>query len=547
MRAGKPHRVLPGFPLALGYTLVYLALIVLIPLSAVFLKSASLNWEQFWAVISAPRVLASYRVSFGLSLLAAAINAVFGLIFAWVLVRYHFPGKRLVDALVDLPFALPTAVAGIALTAIYAGNGWLGQWLEPLGLKVAFTPLGILVALIFIGLPFVVRTVQPVLEDLDTELEEAAASLGADRWQTFRHVLLPVLLPALLTGFALAFARAVGEYGSVIFIAGNVPMVSVGTVVRNAFTRSDAIIKTPSNDPLTATAIARTMVEMDREHPLTKHLSVVYWKGGDENVEKEIYDPRGVEKIVAWGGFAGIKHVTRYLQPGLDLITLDPKHSSTIIGREAFDDEATLASVARRLALDVGAMNQEGCVNARVVYVQSGTDAMGLARANRLGELTFAALQQLPEFLSTPHKAFDPTLKDEIDGLRYAGEEYVVYGGRSNEGAIIVSQNDAPVDFARQLACRVGNIVPIDDIDTAVRSVNAYTQTIGIYPEQLKTALRDRLSYQGAQRLVSLGAAALFEDAATPQDGIEPVRRMCKWIVEQTSDPVMLDQLARGM
>lgn len=330
-------------------------------------------------------------------------------------------------------------------------------------------------------------------------------------------------------------------------IAGNVPMVSVGTVVRNAFTRSDAIIKTPSNDPLTATAIARTMVEMDREHPLTKHLSVVYWKGGDEHVEQALYDPRGVEKIVAWGGFASIKHVTRYLQPGLDLITLDPKHSSTIIGREAFDDEATLASVARRLALDVGAMNQEGCVNARVIYVQSGTDAAGLARANRLGELTFAALQQLPEFLSTPHKAFDPELKDEIDGLRYAGDEYVVYGGKRNEGAIIVSQNDASVDFARQLACRVGNIVPIDDVDTAVRSVNAYTQTIGIYPEQLKTALRDRLSYQGAQRLVSLGAATLFEDAATPQDGIEPVRRMCKWIVEQTSDPVMLDQLARGM
>lgn len=329
-------------------------------------------------------------------------------------------------------------------------------------------------------------------------------------------------------------------------IAGNVPMVSVGTVVRNAFTRSDAIIKTPSNDPLTATAIARTMVGMDSEHPLTKHLSVVYWKGGDESVEKELYDPRGVEKIVAWGGFASIRHVTRYLQPGLDLITLDPKHSSTIIGREAFADAATLASVARRLALDIGAMNQEGCVNARVVYVQSGTDAEGLARANRLGELAFAALQQLPEFLSTPHKAFDAALKDEIDGLRYAGGEYVVYGGRKNEGAIIVSQSDAPVDFARQLACRVGNIVPMDHIDTAVRSVNAYTQTIGIFPETLKTQLRDRLSYQGAQRLVSLGAAALFEDAATPQDGIEPVRRMCKWIVEQTSDPVMLDKLARG-
>ena len=253
MRAGKPHRVLPGFPLALGYTLVYLALIVLIPLSAVFLKSASLNWEQFWAVISAPRVLASYRVSFGLSLLAAALNAGFGLIFAWVLVRYHFPGKRLVDALVDLPFALPTAVAGIALTAIYAGNGWLGQWLEPLGLKVAFTPLGILVALIFIGLPFVVRTVQPVLEDLDTELEEAAASLGADRWQTFQHVLLPVLLPALLTGFALAFARAVGEYGSVIFIAGNVPLVSEITPLL-------IITKLEQYDYVGATAIAVVML-----------------------------------------------------------------------------------------------------------------------------------------------------------------------------------------------------------------------------------------------------------------------------------------------
>ncbi|MBS1220462.1 MAG: sulfate transporter, inner rane subunit CysT [Proteobacteria bacterium] len=253
MSAGQSRRVLPGFPLALGYTLVYLALIVLIPLGAVFLKSATLSWEQFWTVISAPRVLASYRVSFGVSLLAAAINAVFGLIFAWVLVRYSFPGKRIVDALVDLPFALPTAVAGIALTAIYAGNGWLGQWLEPLGLKVAFTPLGILVALTFIGLPFVVRTVQPVLEDLDTELEEAAASLGADRWQTFQRVLLPVLLPALLTGFALAFARAVGEYGSVIFIAGNVPMVSEITPLL-------IITKLEQYDYVGATAIAVVML-----------------------------------------------------------------------------------------------------------------------------------------------------------------------------------------------------------------------------------------------------------------------------------------------
>ena len=253
MHARAARRVLPGFPLALGYTLVYLSLIVLIPLGAVFLKTATLSGEQFWAMVSAPRVMASYRISFGLSLLAALINAMFGLIFAWVLVRYRFPGKRIVDALVDLPFALPTAVAGIALTAIYSGNGWLGQWLEPLGFKVAFTPLGILVALTFIGLPFVVRTVQPVLEDLDTELEEAAASLGADRWQTFWWVVLPMLTPALLTGFALAFARAIGEYGSVIFIAGNVPMVSEITPLL-------IITKLEQYDYVGATAIAVVML-----------------------------------------------------------------------------------------------------------------------------------------------------------------------------------------------------------------------------------------------------------------------------------------------
>jgi sulfate transport system permease protein len=218
--------VLPGFSLTLGFTLLYLSLIVLVPLAAVFLKTATMTPEAFWHAVSAPRVVASYRLSFGASLAAAVVNAVFGLMLAWVLVRYSFPGKRLVDALVDLPFALPTAVAGIALTALYAPNGWLGKYLEPAGIKIAFAPPGVMVALIFIGLPFVVRTVQPVLEDLDTEIEEAAASLGAHRWQTFRHVILPVVGPALTTGFALAFARAVGEYGSVIFIAGNLPMVS---------------------------------------------------------------------------------------------------------------------------------------------------------------------------------------------------------------------------------------------------------------------------------------------------------------------------------
>ncbi len=226
MASSTSFRVLPGFGLSLGYTLGYLSLIVLIPLAAVFFKAGSLGFDHFWDAATSPRVLASYRLSFGASLIAAGINAVFGLMLAWVLVRYSFPGKRLVDAQVDLPFALPTAVAGIALTALYAKNGWIGSLLEPLGIKVAFTPLGVLVALVFIGLPFVVRTVQPILEDLDTEYEEAAVSLGANRWQAFRHVVFPTLFPALLTGFALAFARAVGEYGSVIFIAGNIPMVS---------------------------------------------------------------------------------------------------------------------------------------------------------------------------------------------------------------------------------------------------------------------------------------------------------------------------------
>ena len=216
--------MLPGFNLALGYTLLYLSLMVLVPLSAAFIKTAGLSWDAFWSAVATPRVVASYKLSFGAALIGAVVNAVFGLLVAWVLVRYTFPGKRIVDALVDLPFALPTAVAGIALTAIYAENGWLGKPLATLGVKVAFAPLGVIVALTFIGLPFVVRTVQPVLEDLEREVEEAAASLGASRGQTFARVIFPYLLPALLTGFALAFARAVGEYGSVIFIAGNLPL-----------------------------------------------------------------------------------------------------------------------------------------------------------------------------------------------------------------------------------------------------------------------------------------------------------------------------------
>ena len=247
------RNALPGFNLSLGYTLTWLSLIVLIPLAAVFIKTAELTLEQFWFVVTTPRVVASYKLTFGASLAAAAINAVFGLLLAWSLVRYTFPGKKIVDSLVDLPFALPTAVAGIALTALWAGNGWIGRIIEPLGIKVAFTPLGVLLALVFIGLPFVVRTVQPVLEDLQIEIEEAAASLGANRWQTIRKVIFPTLFPALLTGFALAFARAVGEYGSVIFIAGNIPMVSEITPLM-------IITKLEQYDYRGATAIASVML-----------------------------------------------------------------------------------------------------------------------------------------------------------------------------------------------------------------------------------------------------------------------------------------------
>jgi sulfate/thiosulfate transport system permease protein len=245
--------VLPGFGLTLGFAVVYLSLIVLIPLSALFMKSAAAGWESFWHTITAPRVVASYKLTFGASLAAALVNLVFGFIVAWTLVRYEFPGKRIIDALVDLPFALPTAVSGIALTTIYAPSGWIGQYLHAAGIKVVFTPLGITLALVFIGLPFVVRTVQPALMDLDVEMEEAAASLGASRWQTFRRVIIPTVLPACLTGFALAFARAIGEYGSVVFISGNMPM-------RTEITSLLIIAKLEQYDYAGATAIAVVML-----------------------------------------------------------------------------------------------------------------------------------------------------------------------------------------------------------------------------------------------------------------------------------------------
>jgi sulfate transport system permease protein len=247
------NRVLPGFGPTLGYSVLYLSLVVLIPLSALVFKAAELSWYDFIRTVTAPRVLASYKITFGAALVAASINAVFGVLVAWVLVRYRFPGKRLVDALVDLPFALPTAVAGVVLSTLYAPNGWIGRLLDPYGVKIAYTPLGIIVAMTFIGLPFVVRTVQPVIEELDSEIEEAAACLGANRLQTFRLILFPLITPSALTGFALAFARAVGEYGSIIFIAGNVPMVSEITPLL-------IITKLEQYDYRGATAIAMVML-----------------------------------------------------------------------------------------------------------------------------------------------------------------------------------------------------------------------------------------------------------------------------------------------
>ncbi len=251
--ASSSHRVLPGFGISLGYTLVYLSLLVLIPLGGLVLKSTTLTFAEFWQIASAEQALASYRVTFGASLAAATINALFGTIVAWVLVRYPFPGRRIVDAFVDLPFALPTAVAGITLATLYAGNGWIGRYLEPLGLQVAYTPNGIVVALAFVTLPFIVRTLQPVIEDIEPEVEEAAATLGASRWQTFVRVIFPAIFPALLTGFTLAFSRAIGEFGSVIFIAGNMPMVSEITPLL-------IIAKLEQQDVVGATALAVVML-----------------------------------------------------------------------------------------------------------------------------------------------------------------------------------------------------------------------------------------------------------------------------------------------
>jgi hypothetical protein len=318
--------------------------------------------------------------------------------------------------------------------------------------------------------------------------------------------------------------------------AGNGGLVSAVTILRSVITRSDAIIKAPSNDPLTAVAIARTLGDVAPDHPITRHLAVAYWKGGDAAVEEKLYAPEHVDKIVAWGGLASVKHVTRYIQPGLELIALDPKRSATIIGREAFADEETLRQVAGRAACDIGVANQEGCANARVIYVLSGTDAEGIERANRLGALVYEALVNLPDNVSTPPKVVNAELLEFVEASRLNDDWYRVIGGENREGAVIVSQFDEPVDYSAMLSGRIANSVPVDDIDTVTEAVNAYTQTIGIYPESLKRELRDTLPLFGAQRLTSLGYACNVT-VSMPQDAMEPIRRMCKWIVDEECDP----------
>jgi hypothetical protein len=321
-------------------------------------------------------------------------------------------------------------------------------------------------------------------------------------------------------------------------VAGNAVSLSLLTILRNMVLRSDAIIKAPSNDPFTALAIARTMVDMAPDHPLTRHLSVAYWKGGDQAFEERLYQPQNLEKIVAWGGFASLKHVTRYIQPGLELISLDPKRSASIIGKDTFKSEKAMREAALRLAADIGALNQKGCVCARVIYAQSGTDEEGLEKLNTFGRYVYDAMLGLPNTLSTAPKRYDQGLRAEVDALRLDDEWFKVIGGRDSEGAIICSQLPEPVSFATRLDDRTANLVPVDSLDEVMEAVDAYTQTVGIYPESVKDELKDLLPLFGAQRIVSLGYAAAMKWQA-PQDAIEPMRRMGKWISNQIASPEM--------
>lgn len=342
-------------------------------------------------------------------------------------------------------------------------------------------------------------------------------------------------VPRTMNDGTVSKVRAFGAR-AVHVIAGNTPGVAFNTVMRSAVTRSDSIVKMPSNDPLTFTAILRTMIDLDPAHPVTRHLSGVYWKGGDEDFESRLYRPEHVEKIVAWGGFDSIKHITQYLQPGLDLITLDPKHSSSIIGREALADDDTMREVARRAACDMGAFNQELCANSRVMYIECDYDDPGqLEKLNRFGSYMYDALRSLPPYLSTEAKYVDPALKEELDCMFMLEDWYRVHRDSDTSGAVVVSQTDEPVSFAGGLACRTSNLVPLKSLDQIINRINSSTQTVGVYPNSTKDAIADRLALRGAQIIISLGHVARINSVG-PMDGIEPERRMLKWLTCQTQD-----------
>ncbi len=369
------------------------------------------------------------------------------------------------------------------------------------------------------------------------ELEDMVAQIG-------RNYLDGWVLDRTTSRGAKRHVRAFGARALHI-VAGNSPVLSAVTIIRNSVARGDAIIKAPSNDPFTGIAIARTMIDFAPDHPLTKHISIAYWKGGDDAFESKLYQPHNIEKIVAWGGFASVKHVAKYIQPGLELISLDPKRSISIIGPEAFDSEAAMDDVAQRVASDFGGQNQEVCASARVVYVLSGSDDDGVGKAEALAERAYDKLLGLPEHLSTkPKGGINRDLMSSLDAASLMDDFYTVVGTQDNEGGVIVSKLPEPVDFAPSLTNRVANFVPVDSIDDVIPRIDAYCQTIGIYPEALVPEIQDRLALAGGQRLVSLGyAAGAATGFGAPQDGIEPVRRLCKWIYREESDPAVTPPL----
>jgi Acyl-CoA reductase (LuxC) len=343
-------------------------------------------------------------------------------------------------------------------------------------------------------------------------------------------------VPTVLSDGRTLRVRAFGSR-CVHITAGNSPMLSALSIIRNALTRGDAIIKSPSNDPLTATAIAITMCEMAPDHPVTRHISAAYWRGGDERVEQALYQPTHLDKVVAWGGFASIKHLTRYLQPGLELVSFDPKRSASVIGAAAFADDAAFGEAASRLAVDIGHLNQAACANARTVFVECGTDDRGLDRLAEFGERVYQELIALPEHVSTrPKRGIAPTLRAALDAARFDEDWFTVIGGRQEEGAIIVSRLPEPVDFATALDDRVANLVPVDSVSEATQRFDSYTQTVGVYPEALKEQLRDVAALCGAQRITSLGYSCV-PTFAGPQDAFEPLHRLSRWVTDEQLTP----------